>query len=91
MKCDGMMLDQLESPVLLAGNENCCYKDPAILYHGGVFHLYYSYTEIEEDGTVFMYVGGEYQQQFERLDASPDPYAQRQEPELFQSRQYFLF
>lgn len=51
------MLDNLKSPVLLAGTASCCYKDPAILYHGGVFYLYYSYTEIEEDGTVFMYVG----------------------------------
>lgn len=50
-----MDLARLTSPILLAGNERIGYRDPAAIYHDGVFRLYYTRVETEADGEVYMY------------------------------------
>ena len=46
---------KLQSPILLHGDDVTAYRDPAVLYHDGVFHLFYSLIEVEDDGSVFSY------------------------------------
>ncbi|MBN1816106.1 MAG: hypothetical protein JW828_02025 [Sedimentisphaerales bacterium] len=41
--------------VLFQGDARQAYRDPAILYHEGVFHLYFTYVQIEEDGRIYSY------------------------------------
>ena len=48
--------EALPSPVLFQGNDRVAYRDPAVLYHGGVFHLFFTLVETEDDGRVFLYV-----------------------------------
>ncbi|TBL80137.1 hypothetical protein [Paenibacillus thalictri] len=48
-------LNGIPSPILLQGNERIAYRDPAVIYHDGVFRLYCTLTETEPDGTVYMY------------------------------------
>lgn len=40
---------------LIAGDENCAYRDPAVVYYGGVFYLYYTFVEIEGEGKIYSY------------------------------------
>ena len=49
-------INNLKSPVLFKGNEKIAFRDPAILYHERVFHLFFTFVEIEPDGKVFSYV-----------------------------------
>lgn len=39
---------RLASPILLAGDERTAYRDPAVLYHQGVFHLFCTYCFHEQ-------------------------------------------
>lgn len=48
-------LARLTSPILLVGNEHTAYRDPAAIYHDGVFRLFYTRVETEADGAVYMY------------------------------------
>ncbi len=48
-------LAALESPVLLRGDARTAYRDPAVVYHEGVFHLFYTLVRDEGDGGVWMY------------------------------------
>ena len=50
-----MDLTKIESPIILRGDQSTAYRDPAILYHNHVFHLFYSLVEIEDDGHIFSY------------------------------------
>ena len=50
------VLNALESPVLLAGNATTAYRDPCVLYHEGLFHLFFTLVETEREGKVFLYV-----------------------------------
>jgi hypothetical protein len=45
------------SPVLLRGDERSAFRDPAVYYHNGMFHLFFTLVETEEDGRVFLYLG----------------------------------
>ncbi|MFH5182484.1 hypothetical protein ACHHV8_07495 [Paenibacillus sp. TAB 01] len=45
----------IPSPILLQGNQRIAYRDPAAIYHDGVFRLFYTLTETESDGQIFMY------------------------------------
>lgn len=45
----------LESPILLHGDLKTAYRDPAVLYHDGVFHLFCTKVEVENDNRVFSY------------------------------------
>lgn len=48
-------LDQLPSPQLFKGNETTAYRDPAVIFHEGWFHLFFTLVEIESDGKIFSY------------------------------------
>lgn len=50
-----LRLDDIPSPVLLQGNSRIAYRDPAALYHEGVFRLFFTMTETEPDGRIYMY------------------------------------
>ena len=50
------ILDSLDSPVLLAGNDTVAYRDPCVFFQDGVFHLYFTLVETEKSGQVFLYV-----------------------------------
>ena len=40
----------LTDPRLLIGDDFCAFRDPAAVYHNGVFHLYYTYTDDSAGG-----------------------------------------
>jgi hypothetical protein len=46
-----------QSPVLFAGDANTAYRDPAALYHGGWFHLFFTLVRKEQDGQFYSYLG----------------------------------
>jgi hypothetical protein len=48
-------LSAIPSPILLRGDAKTAYRDPAAVYHDGVFWLYYSYVLHEDDGKSFNY------------------------------------
>ena len=48
-------IKQLKSPILFQGDEKTAYRDPAVLYHDNVFHLFYTLMEIEADGYIYGY------------------------------------
>jgi hypothetical protein len=50
-------LKNLASTILLAGGPRVAYRDPAAIFHAGRMHLFFTVTQIEADGAVFMYVG----------------------------------
>ena len=43
------------SPILFEGDATTAYRDPAALYHDGVFHLFFTLVKTEADGQVFLY------------------------------------
>ena len=49
-------LTKLTSPIRLAGDAHCGFRDPAAYYHDGVFYLYYSYPTIDADGVWYSQV-----------------------------------
>lgn len=48
--------DSLTSPILFRGNETLAYRDPAVIYDSGTFHLFFTLVQTEEDGRVFLFV-----------------------------------
>ncbi|MFD0670928.1 sialidase family protein [Cohnella sp. GCM10027633] len=50
-----LSLAGIPSPILLKGNERIAYRDPAAIYADGVFRLFYTLVETEEDGQAFLY------------------------------------
>lgn len=52
---DDALLKALPSPVLFLGNESVGYRDPLLLWHEGVFHLYFTLGEREPDA-VYLYL-----------------------------------
>lgn len=48
-------LNQIPSPQLFKGNETTAYRDPAVIFNDGWFHLFFTVTEIERDGKIFSY------------------------------------
>lgn len=48
-------LSKLRSPVLLRGDDETAFRDPAVVYHDGVFHIFPTYIRTEEDGKVYLY------------------------------------
>jgi len=49
------LLDDLESPILLAGDDTHAYRDPAVLSHEGTFHLFTTLVETDPDGRLYSY------------------------------------
>ena len=52
------MLDfsKLSSPILLQGNENTAYRDPAVWFENNTFFLFFTLVETEADGKVYLYL-----------------------------------
>ncbi|MBN2633809.1 MAG: hypothetical protein JXR66_09655 [Bacteroidales bacterium] len=49
------LLKKPGSPIIFRGDSVTAYRDPAILYHNGIFHLFFTLVEVEGDGKVFSY------------------------------------
>ncbi|MBN1422137.1 MAG: hypothetical protein JXP34_25410, partial [Planctomycetes bacterium] len=45
----------IPSPRILTGDAVTAYRDPAAVFHDGVFHLYYTLVRTEEDGKIYSY------------------------------------
>lgn len=48
-------LAALPSPILFRGDAVTAYRDPAAVYHDGLFRLFFTLVKIEEDGTAYSY------------------------------------
>lgn len=46
-------LQNIKSPVIFKGDSVTAYRDPAVLYHNGTFHLFYTYVTIAPDKKVY--------------------------------------
>jgi hypothetical protein len=51
----GLRWDTISSPVIFRGDATTAYRDPAAVYHGGRFHLFFTLVRIEPDRKVFLY------------------------------------
>ncbi|MCX6327734.1 MAG: hypothetical protein NT144_13980, partial [Bacteroidia bacterium] len=49
-------LDELQSPILLQGDDKTAFRDPILLYKDGIFRLYYSLALTEEDEKIYWYI-----------------------------------
>jgi predicted GH43/DUF377 family glycosyl hydrolase len=43
-------LSAIKSPIILKGGEAIAYRDPAVIYHDGVFRLFYTYITTKPNG-----------------------------------------
>lgn len=48
------ILNDLKSPIIFKGNDSIAYRDPAILFHKDVFHLFYTFVK-SENGLIYSY------------------------------------
>jgi hypothetical protein len=48
-------LRALTTPILFKGDAVTAYRDPAAIYHNGVFHLYFTLVKLEPDGKAHLY------------------------------------
>lgn len=49
-------LPALSSPILLQGNDTVGYRDPLLLEHQGVFHLFFTVGQKQPDGRIYLSV-----------------------------------
>jgi Glycosyl hydrolases family 43 len=47
---------KLTSPILFKGDSVTAYRDPMAILHKGIFYLYFTLTEIEPTGNIYMYL-----------------------------------
>jgi len=52
---DSLNLPDLDSPLVLRGDANNAYRDPAVLYHQGTFHLFCTLVRTDPDGLIYSY------------------------------------
>jgi hypothetical protein len=45
----------IPSPIIFRGDARAAYRDPAAVYHKGVFHLYYTYMPPKDEGKFYWY------------------------------------
>ena len=50
------VLEALDSSHIIKGDATHAFRDPAVLLHEGVFHIFMTLVETEPDGGVYMYV-----------------------------------
>ena len=50
-----IILSELDSPIVLRGDSKTSYRDPAVIYHEGVFHLFFTLIQTEDDGNIYLY------------------------------------
>ncbi|MHC4213905.1 MAG: sialidase family protein [Planctomycetota bacterium] len=48
-------LNDIQSPIILKGDENRAFRDPAAIYHNGTFYLYYTLWLKDADGIRYSY------------------------------------
>jgi len=48
-------LQMLKSPILFKGDSVTAYRDPAVLFDNGTFHMWFTLVEIEPDGKIYSY------------------------------------
>lgn len=48
-------LSKLTSPILLRGDEKTAFRDPAVVYHDGVFYVFTTYIRTEGADNVYLY------------------------------------
>lgn len=51
----GINLAALTSPIIFQGDATTAYRDPAVIYHDGVFHLYFTLVKTEADGKPYLF------------------------------------
>ncbi|TKG88748.1 hypothetical protein EYV94_26675 [Puteibacter caeruleilacunae] len=49
--------EKLDSPIIFRGDYKFAYRDPAVVFHNGVFHLYFTVVERATDEGYFLYTG----------------------------------
>ncbi len=49
------LLRGLQSPIVLRGDSDNAYRDPAALYHDGVFYLFCTLVQTDPDGLIYSY------------------------------------
>ena len=52
----GVDFSQIQSPIIFRGDALTAYRDPAVLYHDGCFHLFFTVCRFE-DGVAYWYLG----------------------------------
>lgn len=50
-----ILLSKLPSPIILRGDSNNAYRDPAVFYHHGVFHLFCTLVQTDADERIYSY------------------------------------
>jgi len=55
LKGQSVDIQKLHSPILFKGDSVTAYRDPLALYEKGIIYLYFTLTEIEPDGKIYMY------------------------------------
>lgn len=60
--------ERLKSPIIFRGDSVTAYRDPAVLFHEGCFHLFFTVCRLEED-TAYWYLG--YSSSRDLIDWSP--------------------
>ena len=50
-------LARIPSPIILQGDIRRAYRDPAVLFHAGVFRLFFTCGEREDDGRIYFRLG----------------------------------
>jgi len=52
-QCKRINLSAIKSPIIFRGDATTAYRDPAVIYHDGVFRLFYTRIITNEDGKRF--------------------------------------
>ena len=50
------ILEKIASPIIFRGDDKTAYRDPAVIYADGWFHLFFTLVETEADGEVYLYL-----------------------------------
>ena len=50
-----LIFSALATPIIFKGDATTAYRDPAVIYSDGVFHLYFTLAKIEPDGKPYLY------------------------------------
>ena len=48
-------LNKIKSPIIFEGNDKFAYRDPAVVYHQGKFHLYFTLVERAADSGMYLF------------------------------------
>jgi len=50
MQTEQIRFDDIKSPIIFKGDATTAYRDPAVIYHDGIFRLFYTYIKTDSDG-----------------------------------------